>query len=585
MTVSIREHSCILAECSMEFIYLGSCSLERSRLEEMVRLAAELEVEDFILESKIHQDVKDMKIIVQKDDNYDGSCEVSEKWLSPEKQSDIPVIKFEETYATKRLCLIDPLDFPKGDKQINLKSISKLADSKQETEKNAKIDIVSEVYYVGNNEISNIKISFEEGQEDEKHKFDWFKCDKCDKMYTSQQTLYSHEKKQHGFATAKRKVFTIPKTELPEPDMSGLYNCDECDFSSEKKFRFRKHRAVIHEGFSYNCQTCPSSFKRRERLKKHIESVHEGVGFKCTECSKQFSNQRSLENHEDKKKKCKHCNYFSCWNKVDKHISTIHNTYFINGFNHCDQCSYQTTKSSRIKPHKDKTHDSTLKSCEHCDYKNKSKAAVKNHTEDKHFGMIFPCTSCDFTGTKIRLRNHRQNMHRLQDFPCTECSYVGKTSSKYQYHRVSKHTNEHYNCVKCNMKFNSRDSYTRHMKHQHESQPLFCDRCSYAAKSLHLLNFHIKKRHTGLLIYQCSKCNYQTNEKMSLRSHEQVTHEGINFECEKCGKPRKTLKSLVDHRRVCQTGIVAKKERKTPEFIEGTEGLCCDSQECCRTTA
>ena len=150
---------------------------------------------------------------------------------------------------------------------------------------------------------------------------------------------------------------------------------------------------------------------------------------------------------------------------------------------------------------------------------------------------------------------------------------------------MSKHTNEHYNCVKCNMKFNSRDSYTRHMKHQHESQPLFCDRCSYAAKSLHLLNFHIKKRHTGLLIYQCSKCNYQTNEKMSLRSHEQVTHEGINFECEKCGKPRKTLKSLVDHRRVCQTGIVAKKERKTPEFIEGTEGLCCDSQECCRTTA
>ena len=279
----------------LEFIYLGSCSLERSRLEEMVRLAAELEVEDFILESKIHQDVKDMKIIVQKDDNYDGSCEVSEKWLSPEKQSDIPVIKFEETYATKRLCLIDPLDFPKGDKQINLKSISKLSDSKQETEKNAKIDIVSEVYYVGNNEISNIKISFEEGQEDEKHKFDWFKCDKCDKMYTSQQTLYSHEKKQHGFATAKRKVFTIPKTELPEPDMSGLYNCDECDFSSEKKFRFRKHRAVIHEGFSYNCQTCPSSFKRRERLKKHIESVHEGVGFKCTECSKQFGNQRSLK--------------------------------------------------------------------------------------------------------------------------------------------------------------------------------------------------------------------------------------------------------------------------------------------------
>ena len=65
----------------------------------------------------------------------------------------------------------------------------------------------------------------------------------------SQQKLYSHSTKHHGIATAKRKRFCIPQTEFPEPDKSGKHNCDKCDFKSEKKYRFRKHKAVIHEGF------------------------------------------------------------------------------------------------------------------------------------------------------------------------------------------------------------------------------------------------------------------------------------------------------------------------------------------------
>ena len=39
----------------LEFIYLGVCSVQRNRLEDVVRLAAELEVSSFIEESKIHQ--------------------------------------------------------------------------------------------------------------------------------------------------------------------------------------------------------------------------------------------------------------------------------------------------------------------------------------------------------------------------------------------------------------------------------------------------------------------------------------------------------------------------------------------------
>ena len=84
--------------------------------------------------------------------------------------------------------------------------------------------------------------------------------------------------------------------------------------------------------FLYNCEKCTDSFKSNKSLKVHIDSVHEGAGFQCTICRKHFSCHKSLKNHEDKKKRCKHCDYFSCWKTVDKHMSTIHNEYFTDGF-------------------------------------------------------------------------------------------------------------------------------------------------------------------------------------------------------------------------------------------------------------
>ena len=85
-----------------------------------------------------------------------------------------------------------------------------------------------------------------------------------------------------------RKLVFLPKTELPEPDVNGIYNCDKCEYRSEAKFRYRKHKVIKHDGFSYNCEKCHNKFQSLERLKQHIGSLHEGIWFKC---NRQFSVQ------------------------------------------------------------------------------------------------------------------------------------------------------------------------------------------------------------------------------------------------------------------------------------------------------
>ena len=74
--------------------------------------------------------------------------------------------------------------------------------------------------------------------------FKGFKCKHCEKTFMSRQKLYSHAIKHHGIATSKRKKFYIPKTELIEPDKSGMYKCEKCNYKSEKKAQGTDSRGI-----------------------------------------------------------------------------------------------------------------------------------------------------------------------------------------------------------------------------------------------------------------------------------------------------------------------------------------------------
>ena len=550
----------------LEFIYLGACSVQRSRLEEVVRLAAELEVSKFTEDTKIYKDISNNDTNGIIGSSIPPDVELQKNQINSVK---IEILNEDNknTINYKQTALIPFINQTPG-KQTKSEAIETVHEFEGKNTK--KLVLYNNLTDLQDNDPLESVSRNIQGQESN------LKIESSEQAYLGVVSVFDYTNKtikikKPSQLTKKGRRVHFPKTKIPEVDAEGKYNCEKCAYRTENKHRYVKHKVLRHEGFSYNCEKCPSSFKSPEGLKTHIESFHKGVWFKCAECKKQFSLKISLERHEGGKKGCTVCDYSSCAKKVDRHMSTIHNMYFSDGFFRCDVCSFQATKCARLLHHKSRTHTSILVSCDYCDYKNKSKSLVKFHTEEKHYGVTYPCGICDFRTTKKKLLNHRVKEHNIKDLSCKDCSYVGKSSSGLQYHIGAKHPNEDYICTKCNMKFHSRNSLMRHKKHQHENQPIICDQCSYAGKSIPLLELHIKSRHTDLFHKQCSKCSYKATNKINLHNHEQVVHAGIKFECEKCGKQSKTPRGLVNHKRMCVNG--QRLSEKKDKFIKTEEKL------------
>ena len=412
--------------------------------------------------------------------------------------------------------------------------------------------------------------------------------------------------------STKRKVgmkyFKLPKTEVSDPDINGIYNCEKCKYSSKSIHNFRRHKLTKHEGFSYPCEQCSNNFRNREILIQHVESVHEGLNFKCDECDGQF-NKKKIISHRAKMRKCEQCPFFSCPKQITTHFNQIHNIYYINGTYKCDECMYQSIKQKSVLLHKRVFHGNKLFPCPHCDFTTKFKSNLNLHTDEKHLVTEYKCEKCDFKSIKSKMWAHKIKNHEHRRYSCKYCEYVGMTYSKLEHHRQKRHLQVDYTCKVCNVKFVTRGGYRRHMRHQHESKPMSCDQCSYVGKTNIYLDIHVQSNHSETYL-NCAQCNYKTKNRNTLRAHIKSIHEGFTHNCEKCGTKMNHPKSIKRHKLTCgsqtyfhqqvlnDTKVVTKNKivksleenkpkKYTQELIPSkymeTIPLACDSKECCRT--
>ena len=153
-----------------------------------------------------------------------------------------------------------------------------------------------------------------------------YKCDFCDKLFTSEVSLLDHNKEEHPNDTANvnNVVFKCYHR-----------NCDRV-FPSEKVFQ--SHYELVHEEKEeskehgpYSCQYCGVQFINIKTLRQHSKTSHSSVGtFKCALCNKGFKNECDLKSHmkdhTDKRKKYI-CNYCSkAWDRPSdlvKHIIRV----------------------------------------------------------------------------------------------------------------------------------------------------------------------------------------------------------------------------------------------------------------------
>ena len=351
----------------MEFMYLGTCSVRKDSLADVMALAAELEISEFLVDIKMHPDLNNETL------SLIDAYPIKESLITPEIQNLQLQVNIQNSKLTKSFEELN--NDVKMEKQV---SMLPLDTSFTDISNFCRLESVLSVSESDNN-------------------FETLGC--LGKQNDIQMSLIDQkvevtERKLISKHNGKQKLIFLPKTEIPEPDNDGMYNCNTCEFRSVDKCRYIKHKVIKHEGFSYNCETCSDKFPSLPRLKQHIRSLHEGVWYECTECNKQFSEKSSLDKHKEGKKQCQSCDYISCARKVNKHSITIHNTYFQNGSYKCDQCGYQTTKNDKLSNHRQKVHDNILFPCTYCDFQNKEKSYLKVHIEEKHLRITHQCDIC-----------------------------------------------------------------------------------------------------------------------------------------------------------------------------------------------
>ena len=82
-----------------------------------------------------------------------------------------------------------------------------------------------------------------------------FKCQICDKSFSSKETMKNHISSVHEGIKA--------------------FKCVICDYSCSKKLPWTssKHMALVHE--KEICKVCDKTYSYKQNMRKHIASVHE----------------------------------------------------------------------------------------------------------------------------------------------------------------------------------------------------------------------------------------------------------------------------------------------------------------------
>ncbi|XP_046975312.1 PR domain zinc finger protein 5-like isoform X2 [Vanessa cardui] len=179
------------------------------------------------------------------------------------------------------------------------------------------------------------------------HEIGTFKCEFCDKVFTTRVRKMCHEKYTHNNASR----YTT--------------NCPHCDQSFNSYYQRNRHMFKEHNiaAATYKCNICDKSFILKSKLTSHIKKVHlMERNHICTECGQGFFIKQSLDEHMVKHNgervfKCTVCHKAYARKKTLREHMRIHNN---DRRFKCGVCSLAFVQKCSLKSHMLSNHGITL---------------------------------------------------------------------------------------------------------------------------------------------------------------------------------------------------------------------------------
>ena len=203
--------------------------------------------------------------------------------------------------------------------------------------------------------------------------------------------------------------------------VSKMFNCDECDWSSNSVTHFKDHKKVRHRGELFQCDECDRTFMCRSNLRVHKKIEHSDGKYevKCDECEKSFKHKSLLRRHK----------------------SAVHNT-----------------NRTQI-PCKNEDCDATFLSF----------GARRLHVQREHEGSVMEdCPHCLKSFSKFYLKRHILVLHRTDEckFACSVCDKKFASAGELKRHEVIHSATELVKCDQCNRSMSERH-LQKHMENMH----------------------------------------------------------------------------------------------------------------------
>ena len=140
-------------------------------------------------------------------------------------------------------------------------------------------------------------------------------CEKCGKPFENKKKLKFHDWRIHS----EKKELQVLK-------------CDECNWTTKRKYLLTLHKKGVHEGRKDEmCTHCGKTFLYKQALRLHVRTIHEGQRQKCKLCGKEMHGKlkrHMLTVHEGLKPyQCPHSNCNIAYGQngdLKRHIQRVH---------------------------------------------------------------------------------------------------------------------------------------------------------------------------------------------------------------------------------------------------------------------